>query len=80
MNPIEDLKVGDYIAANTNMYSQKYTLFTGYEDYNVTYTGTIVEMGSDACSIKIKLDDGTVRYAVQYVGTSGWHTFYKLNK
>lgn len=79
-DPMRDLKVGDYIFASTNTYSQKYTMRDGYEDYNATYQGTIIEIGSDVCSIKIKLDDGTIRYAVQYVGDSGWHTFYRLDK
>lgn len=75
---INELKIGDYIRAQTGTWSQKYMRRFGYNDCNTTYEGEIVQLGENTVDILIKLKDGTVRNAVKYVGTSGWHDFERF--
>lgn len=73
-----NLKVGDTIRAQTSTFSQKWMLREGYEDCNATYQGKIISLGSEETQMIIQLADGTKRYAVQDVGSSGLHNYWVL--
>ena len=45
MTTINDIKVGDRVKSTVWTFSQKYMLKQGYEEYNMTKEGIVVELG-----------------------------------
>ena len=79
--PFEDLKVGDVVQTTTLTYSQKYTLYDIYEEYNMTKIGILLEknMKYPGESRLYRYIDGEFEETKLYAdpGTSGFVSIYK---
>lgn len=79
--PFEDLKVGDIVQTTTITYSQKYTLYDGYEEYNMTKVGILLEknMNNPGSSRLYRYVDGVFEETNLFAdpGTSGFVGIHK---
>ena len=79
----EDLKVGDIVKSVTMTYSQKYTLYAGYEEYNMEKIGVLLEKnnGNNGQSRLYRYlgDNDNFEEVSLYAdpGTSGYFIIYK---
>ncbi len=78
----DTLKAGDIIRISVNTYSQKYTLYPGYEEYNSTKIVVLLEKNIDSpgnSTVITRDDSGEWTETIFYSdpGTSGWITIEK---
>ncbi len=74
-----DLKVGDLVKTVTMTYSQKYMLYEGYEEYNMTKIGYIKSLDNDSPAYSKMINYETEEEMNLYAdpGTSGFVSIYK---
>lgn len=80
INSIKDLNIGDYVRSTVGTYSQKYLLWEGYEEYNCTKVGTIIQLGETFFDTIIMTDDGDEIYLASDPGSSGFVSIEILKK
>ncbi len=69
---IEDINVGDYVKATVGTYSQKYLMWEGYEEYNCSKEGTVIQKGNTIFDTIIMTDDGDEMVLASDPGSSGY--------
>ena len=72
MVTINDIKIGDIVRATCGTYSQKYLMWEGYEEYNCTKEGTVVQVGESFFDTIIITEEGDETVLVADPGSSGF--------
>jgi len=71
MATINDIKLGDRVKSTVWTFSQKYMLKQGYEEYNMTKEGIVIELGKTFFDTYIETDNGDKVLLAVDPGTSG---------
>ena len=71
MTTIKDIKLGDRVKSVVWTFSQKYMLREGYEEYNMTKEGIVVELGKTFFDTFIETDNGDKVFLAVDPGSSG---------
>jgi len=69
---IKDIKIGDVVRSTVGTYSQKYLLWTGYEEYNCSKEGTVIYVGETFFDTIIITEDGDETVLASDPGSSGY--------
>jgi len=71
MTTINDIKLGDRVKSTVWTFSQKYMLIEGYQEYNMTKEGIVIELGKTFFDTYIEKDNGDKVLLAVDPGSSG---------